>query len=299
MSHTNTSILLKSVLADKVQAYTLLSKLRLSSLVVFSSMIGYSLAIQHESWYLLSMLFFGLGSLCITASANSINQIIEKDIDRLMNRTRYRPLPTGKLTVIEAVFFATIAGSVGVLLLYVSSNLLTVALAMLSYMLYAFVYTPLKRISALAVPVGAIPGALPPLIGWVAVSGHLSIEPLILFAIQFIWQFPHFWAIAWVLDEDYRKAGIRLLPGSGKKDISTALQIVIYTLWLIPLGIMPTLFGLTGMYSGVVAILAGSLFLATTFYLMKDCSTASAKRIMFGSFLYLPVVQIAFLIDKL
>jgi protoheme IX farnesyltransferase len=286
-------------LYERTQALAQLSKLRLSSLVVFSALIGYGLAVQQGSWTIAGLLLFGLGSLCVTASANSINQILEKDLDRLMNRTRNRPLPTGRLSVKEAVVFAIIAGSLGMVFLYASSNLLTVALAMLSLMLYAFVYTPLKRVSTLAVPVGAIPGALPPLIGWVAVSGSLTVEPLILFSIQFIWQFPHFWAIAWVLDDDYRRAGFQLLPGSGRKDVSTALQIVIYTLWLIPLGIMPTLFGLTGIYSGVIAIVSGSLFLATTFYLMKDCSMASAKRIMFGSFLYLPVVQIAFLLDKL
>jgi heme o synthase len=171
-------------------------------------------------------------------------------------------------------------------------------LGILSMILYVFVYTPLKRVGPIAVFVGAIPGAMPPLLGWTAATGGISHEALIIFGIQFIWQFPHFWAIAWVSDEDYKKAGFRLLPSGGKKDLNTAIQIMIYTLFLLPLGLMPSYFGLTGLNSGIVATICGVLFLAQTFSLMKDCSQKSALKIMFGSFLYLPIVQISYLLDK-
>ena len=157
----------------------------------------------------------------------------------------------------------------------------------------------MKRVGPIAVFIGAIPGALPPLIGWVAATGAIGYEAWIIFGIQFIWQFPHFWAIAWVSDEDYRRAGFKLLPGGGSKDLNTAINIMIYTLFLLPLGLLPTYFGLTGLTSGIIATFCGVLFLSQTFQLMKDNSHKSAVRIMFGSFIYLPIVQIAYLIDKI
>jgi protoheme IX farnesyltransferase len=157
----------------------------------------------------------------------------------------------------------------------------------------------MKTRSPIAVLIGAIPGALPPMIGWVAVTNKFGLEPGILFAIQFVWQFPHFWAIAWVLDDDYKKAGIKLLPSEGGRDLNTAFKIMIYTLLLIPLGFMPWMLGMTGINSALIALVCGILFLAQTFYLMKDCSRKAALQIMFGSFLYLPIVQIAYLFDKL
>ena len=165
--------------------------------------------------------------------------------------------------------------------------------------MYSFVYTPLKRVGPIAVFVGAIPGALPPLIGWVAATGSISIEALIIFGIQFIWPFPHFWAIAWVADEDYKKAGFKLLPFAGEKDLRTAINIMIYTLFLLPLGLLPAYVGITGINSAFVVTICGVLFLSQTFSLMKDYSRKSALKIMFGSFIYLPVVQISFLLDKL
>jgi protoheme IX farnesyltransferase len=164
--------------------------------------------------------------------------------------------------------------------------------------LYSFVYTPLKKVGPVAVFVGAIPGALPPLLGWIAQSGQITYESLVIFGIQFIWQFPHFWAIAWVADDDYKKAGFRLLPSGGGKDHNTSIQIMTYTLFLLPLGLLPAWIGLTGINSAVVATLCGVGFLAQTFSLMRTGSNLSARRIMFGSFLYLPLVQIAYLLDK-
>ncbi len=229
----------------------------------------------------------------------TINQISEREFDSVMNRTKNRPVPSGRISTNEASWFCIVTGLVGVLLLIVTTNTLTVGLSILSLVLYAFVYTPLKRVGPIAVFVGAIPGALPPLIGWAAASGSLSYEALIIFGIQFIWQFPHFWAIAWVSDDDYKRAGFKLLPGGGTKDLNTAINIMIYTLFLLPLGLLPSYFGLTGLTSGVVATVCGALFLAQTFSLMKDGTNQKARRIMFGSFIYLPIVQITFLLDKL
>ncbi len=223
---------------------------------------------------------------------------MEKKFDGLMKRTGNRPLPTGRISDLEALEFSIITGLLGVGILWYFTNPLTVILSILSLVLYAFVYTPLKRVGPIAVFVGAIPGALPPLIGWTAASGAIDYHALIIFGIQFIWQFPHFWAIAWVADDDYKKAGFRLLPGGGKKDINTAVNIMVYTLFLLPLGLLPTYFGLTGLTSGIIATICGVLFLGQTFQLLKDNSRKSALKIMFGSFIYLPIVQIAYLIDK-
>jgi len=285
------------MIQSKAKSYFELLKFRLSFLVAFSSAFGYVLASFGQiNWQTLLMLFFG--GLLVSGSSVTINQIIEKDLDKLMTRTQNRPLPTGRLTIIEAIVFSIIVGIAGIALLYISTNILTVALSIVSLLLYSFVYTPLKRVGPIAVFVGAIPGALPPLLGWVAYTGSIGFEALIIFGIQFIWQFPHFWAIAWVADEDYKKAGFKLLPAKGKKDFNTAINIMIYTLFLIPLGLLPAKFGLTGINSAVVVTICGALFLSQTLSLMKDVSRKSALRIMFGSFLYLPIVQIAYLLDK-
>lgn len=209
-----------------------------------------------------------------------------------------RPLPTGKISTQEAILFSIVCFIAGVGILYINTNLLTTLLSILSMILYSFVYTPLKRVGPIAVFVGAIPGALPPLLGWTAATGGISHEALIIFGIQFIWQFPHFWAIAWVADDDYKRAGFKLLPGNGQRDFNTAIQIVIYTLFLIPLGLLPAKFGITGINSAIIATVCGVLFLAQTFSLLKTGNRDAALRIMFGSFLYLPIVQIAYLMDK-
>lgn len=284
-------------MAHKAKAYFKLLKFRLSFTVAFSSAIGYILGFPDTSY--LSIALVMLGGLLVTGSANIINQIIERDLDRMMKRTAKRPLPTGQLSVTEAIVFALLLAVSGLALLGLYFNLLTAALSLLGLVLYGFVYTPLKRISPICVFVGAIPGGLPPLIGWVAATGVLGAEAWILFGIQFIWQFPHFWAIAWVLDEDYKKAGFKMLPMEGGKNLKTAIQIMIYTLVLIPLSLLPLQFGMTGTTSALIAVVCGVLFLAQTFYLMRTCSKKAAMSIMFGSFLYLPIVQIAFVLDKI
>lgn len=285
-------------LMDKLSAYQELMKFRLSFLVAFSSGFGYALAFKGTiDWFVLSIL--SVGGFLISGASITLNQIAEKNFDKLMTRTMHRPLPTGKVTVKEAYIFSLLVGSLGLLLLSLYTNWLVVLLSVVSIVLYSFVYTPLKRVGPIAVLVGAFPGALPPLIGWVAATGSVSIEAFIIFGIQFIWQFPHFWAIAWVADEDYKKAGFKLLPFGGQKDLRTAVNIMIYTLFLLPLGLLPSYVGITGINSAFIATVCGVLFLSQTFSLMKDYSNKSALRIMFSSFIYLPVVQIAFLWDKL
>lgn len=281
----------------KAKAYFELLKFRLSFLVAFSSGFGYILgSFGTVDWGAFAMLCFG--GFLVSGASVTINQVIEKDLDKVMTRTEKRPLPTERLTIKEAIIFSIIVGIVGLGLLFLYTNPLTTLLSFVSMLLYSFVYTPLKRVGSIAVFVGAIPGALPPLLGWVAANGFIGYEALIIFGIQFIWQFPHFWAIAWVADEDYKRAGFKLLPSGGKKDLNTAINIMIYTLFLIPLGLLPMKFSLTGINSAIVVTICGVLFLSQTFSLMKDGSQKSALRIMFGSFLYLPIVQIAYLIDK-
>jgi len=282
--------------SQKMKAFVELMKMRLSLLVAFSSAFGYALGMGGRvDWMQLGALF--VGGWLISGASCTVNQVLEKDYDKLMKRTQNRPLPTERLNNSESLWFAVFTAIVGIGLLWVSTNMLTVGLSVLSMILYSFVYTPLKRVGPIAVFVGAFPGALPPLLGWTAATGAISHEALIIFGIQFIWQFPHFWAIAWVADEDYKKAGFKLLPVQGEKDMKTAFQIMTYTLFLIPLGLLPTYFGLTGINSAVIATVCGVLFLASTIKLMKDQSRKSALRIMFGSFLYLPIVQIAYLLD--
>lgn len=286
------------VLIEKSVSYFKLLKFRLSFLVAFSAGMGFLLASSGQiDWS--GFLIFSLAGFLVTGSSNILNQIIEKESDKLMNRTKNRPLPTGLVSSVEASFLSALLGIAGISAMFVFFNAIAALLSLISLLLYAFAYTPLKTRSPLAVFVGAIPGALPPMIGWIAVSNKFGLEPGILFAIQFFWQFPHYWAIAWVLDEDYQKANIRLLPSNGKRDINTAFIIMIYTVFLLPLGFMPMMLGMTGIVSAMIALVCGALFLAQTFYLMKECTHKAALQIMFGSFIYLPVVQIAFVLDKI
>lgn len=282
---------------DKVKALFELLKFRLASLIAFSGAMGYSLGASDVSWT--KMVLFCLASVGITGAANIINQILEKDLDKMMKRTQGRPLPSGRVTVEQAIVWAIFLGVASLFIFVVYFNMISALLALLSLVLYGFVYTPLKRVGPIAVFVGAFPGAFPPMIGWVAATNHFGLEPGILFAIQFFWQFPHFWAIAWVLDDDYKRAGFKLLPANGLKDADTTMQIMIYTLFLLPVGWLPYKLGMTGINSAFIATVFGVLFLAQTFHLMRKCTDKTARQLMFGSFIYLPIVQIAFLLDKL
>ena len=280
----------------KARAYFQLLKFRLSLTVAFSSAMGYMLGAREISWS--RTLLVVLGGLLVTGSANIINQVFEKDLDKLMHRTEGRPLPTGRVSPNEAWVFCVILGGVGLALLAYYFNPLTAALSFLSLVLYGFIYTPLKTISPVCVAVGAIPGGLPPLIGWVAATGFVGIPAWVLFGIQFMWQFPHFWAIAWVADDDYKRAGFKMLPSPGERDLRTAFQIMTYTVLLIPVSLLPLVLGISGRVSAGVALVCGVLFLLVTVQLMRTQDRKAALSIMFASFLYLPIVQIALVLDK-
>jgi len=284
--------------STKIKAYWLLLKPRLSFLVAFSASFGYIFG-KSINFDWLGFVALSVGGFLVSGASVAINQILEKDLDKLMQRTQMRPLPLGILSNQEAVIFTIVVSVLSLGLLGIFTNTLTLFLSIASMLLYGFVYTPLKRIGSVAVFVGAIPGALPPLLGWTAATNQISFEALIIFAVQFVWQFPHFWAIAWVLDEDYQKAGFRLLPSKEGRCFNSAVQIMVYTLFLIPISLLPTLFGLTGIVSAVIVAIAGCLFAVQSFALLKNDNPKAALRIMFGSFLYLPVVQIVYLLDRL
>jgi heme o synthase len=286
-----------NIFTIKVKAYFDLTKFRLSSTVVFSSAIGFMLGATTIKYG--SLRLFAVAAFLTTAAANVVNQIWEKDLDKLMTRTENRPLPSHKLNTNEAIVFLLVCLAISQFLLIYFFNIKAAGIAFLSFILYGFVYTPLKQKGPIAVAVGAIPGAFPPMIGWLAATNQFGLEPGILFGIQFFWQFPHFWAIAWVLDEDYKKAGFRLLPSSGGRDLNSALQIMIYTVVLLPLCWVPFYLGMTGINSAMIAMLFGVLFLIQTFHLMRKMDKKAAMQLMFGSFIYLPVVQISYLLDKL
>lgn len=292
-----TSTAVNLTIGEKVKVLFELLKFRLAALIAFSGAMGYSLGAKEVTWE--KMVLFVIASIGITGAANIINQILEKDLDKLMKRTAGRPLPSGKISVPQAIIWCVILGVASLAIFVSVFNLTTGLISLLSLVLYGFVYTPLKRVGPIAVFVGAFPGAFPPMIGWVAATNQFGLEPGILFAIQFFWQFPHFWAIAWVLDDDYKRAGFKLLPAKGLKDTDTALQIMIYTIFLLPIGWLPYELGMTGINSAFVATVFGALFLAQTYHLMRKCTDKTARQLMFGSFVYLPIVQIAFLLDKL
>ena len=274
-----------------------LTKFRLSFLVSFSAIVGFILA--SDNFYILDLIVLGISGYLVTAASVINNQILEKDLDSKMDRTKDRPLPTNRISKRNSLIISVFFMVIGLTIMTLYFNMVAGLLSLVSLLLYTFIYTPLKRVGPIAVFIGAIPGALPPLIGWVAFSGEITIEAIIIFSIQFIWQFPHFWAIAWIYHDDYKKVGFKLLPSKGEKNFNTALNIMTYTLFLIPLGLLPTIFGITGIISGAVAVLCAILFLAQTFKLFKDYSRSSALKIMFGSFIYLPIVQISFILDKL
>jgi protoheme IX farnesyltransferase len=279
----------------ELKPYIALLKSRLSLTVAFSGTFGYLLApVEHKA---LDIVLITLAGFVLTGAANIVNQLKEIELDKLMKRTAKRPLPTETLQPKQAQIYGYVLAVVALGLLHYF-NWKAAAIGLLSYILYGYVYTPLKRVGPISVFVGAFPGAFPPMIGWVAATGHFGWEPGILFAIQFFWQFPHFWAIAWVADADYRKAGFKMLPNDGKKDIKTAFTIMIYTLFLVPLGFVPYLMHMTGIKSAIITVIAGILFLCQTFYLMMRPTDKAAKWMMFVSFFYLLIMQIALLFDQ-
>jgi len=294
IEHNPTQVLI----VEKLKAYFESFKPRLTALVSFSAAFGYLMAVRHNfNWISFTGLIFG--GFCVSGCGIMINQMLERNIDKLMQRTQNRPLPSLRVGVVEVFYVAFITGLIGFFTLALTTNYQVLVLSMLSLVLYSFVYTPCKRIGSFAVYVGAIPGALPPVLGWVAVTNSLDIGALLLFLLQFVWQFPHFWAIAWVLDDDYQKANFRLLPLSSGRTLGSALYILFGNLLLIPIGLLPAYFGFTGYSSAVIAVLFGVLFTIPSVLLLRKLEHKMALAIMFSSFIYLPVVQIAFLLDKL
>ncbi|HYV91104.1 MAG TPA: heme o synthase [Chitinophagales bacterium] len=287
-----------SMIIAKLKDYGQLAKFRLSLLVVFSSLIGFLIAANGE-WQWPQLILFLVGGFLVTASSNALNQVIEKDFDRLMNRTMKRPLPDERMSVMEALLAAGIFAVGGILIFLLYFNQLSAILSALALLTYAFIYTPLKRFSSVAVFVGAIPGALPLLIGVVSASGSFTAIGVALFAIQFLWQFPHFWAIAWVSHDDYAKAGYHLLPDKNGRTKFSALQNVLYILALIPVSLVPLWFGFAGWISAIIVLLCGILFLFQAMMLYKECSVAAARKLMFGSFFYLPIVLLAIYLDRI
>ena len=276
--------------------FSKLIKLRLTFLVVFSASISFLIGSKvngHIDW--MNWLKLIGGGFLVTAAANCFNEIIEKDLDKLMKRTMDRPMPSGRMTNGQGLVIGLFMGIAGTILLG-GLNLTAGYLSVFSVLLYAFAYTPLKRKSPIAVFVGAIPGALPPLIGYVAAHPQIDNIALILFGIQFVWQFPHFWAIAWVLDDDYKLAGFRLLP-SGKRNLTSAIFTFASTIILLPVSLLPTYYGYGGYYVGAVSLICSLVFLYLAFKLLKDLEIPSAKKLMYGSFFYLPIVQLMFLFD--
>lgn len=283
---------------SKLRDYGQLMKPNLSVMIVFSSVVGYLLAPGAVfQWREVLILF--TGGMLVTNGANIINQILERHSDRFMKRTRLRPLPDGRMQIPEAWTLTVLSASVGVGLLGVYFNWQAAALSLLSLLLYGFAYTPMKKVHPIATFIGAIPGALPPLIGWVAATGSIGMGGWALFMIQFFWQFPHFWAIAWVGFEDYLKAGIRMLPSSKGKTSFTGLQCIFYSATLIPLTIFPNAIGLSGSTGMWAALLFGVLYLVASFNFYLRNNKRSAKLVMYASFIYLPGVLLALLIDKI
>ena len=281
-----------------VSDFKSITKIRLSISVVFSSVAGYFLA--AEAIQIKSLILLALGGYFMVGASNTFNQIIERDLDALMQRTKNRPIPSGRMSVNVAFFIASLFTVLGVWTLY-NLNPKTAMYGAVSIFLYTCVYTPLKTKTPLSVFAGAIPGAIPFMLGWVAVTGEFGMEPGILFAIQFFWQFPHFWAIGWFLFEDYEKGGFFMLP-TGKRDKSSAIQIIMYTIWTIILSVIPA-FGLTGSLilsipAVILVFLLGVVMLYFAVLLYKKQSIKAARQLMLVSVSYITLLQIIFVVDK-
>lgn len=279
----------------KIKEYVAFTKFRLSFLVNLSAVSGFLYA-GFTSGFDLFMLC--VGGFLVTAGSNGFNQVIERNLDKLMKRTEDRPMPQGNISKWEGLVLSTILGVSGLIMLY-QINFKSALLGFFALFLYVAIYTPMKRISPWAVFVGAFPGALPPMIGVVAATNDYSLEAGILFLIQFVWQFPHFWAIAWIMHDDYKKAGFSLLPSRGGKNKLSALQIMLYTLILVPVSLIPWVLDWTGTWSLVIGSLLGVFFFNYAYRLYFDLSDKTAKKLMFASFIYLPLLQFLYVFDKI
>lgn len=271
-----------------------LLKLRLATLVVFSAVIGYFVALDWADARWTELLWLVVGGFLVTGSSNAFNQVMERHYDKLMTRTANRPLPAGRMGVAEAIAVAAVCGIGGLLMLWLGLNPLSGILGFLALFLYVAVYTPLKRVGSIAVFVGAFPGAIPPMLGYVAVTGRFGLIPGLLFAAQFIWQFPHFWAIAWRCFDEYKKAGFHLMP-SGGRTILSARYILLYTAFMVPISVFPALALGAPWWLSAAIVLCGLSMLWPAILLLRHSTDEQATKLMFASFFYLPAVQLLYL----
>lgn len=297
MENANANISSKSFsIGGRISDYIALTKFRLASLVVFSAVTGYLMLPQSFEW----SIFWSLiaGGFLVTGSSNAFNQIIERNLDAKMNRTANRPLAANRITVAEAVVVATVFGIAGLYLLYLI-NIYAFILGGFALFSYVAIYTPLKRVSPICVLVGAFPGSVPPMLGYVAASNDFGLEPGLLFLVQFFWQFPHFWAIAWKANDDYLKGGFKMLPLSEGKTARSAWIILLFGLAMIPASLMPWAYDMVSDWNALFCVIMGVWFVIPAFKLYKTLDDKAATRLMFFSFLYLPVIQLSYLVDKL
>ena len=279
----------------KVKMYMNFTKFRLAALVIVSALSGYLFVGGNDGLEIFYLLF---GGMLVTAASNGSNQIWEKDLDLLMNRTQKRPLPQGEMSLTEAYIIVIVCLIPGLILLY-QLNLESMLLGLAAYISYVFIYTPLKRVTPWAVFIGAFPGAIPPMLGAVAGSDSFGLVPGVLFFVQFVWQFPHFWAIAWVLYDDYKLGGFSLLPSKGGRNKASAFQIVVYSFMLIPFTLLPWLMGWCGIITLIVGTIASIFFFILSSKLFRSLEVSDAKKLMFASFVYLPIVQFLYVIDRI
>lgn len=282
-------------IGKKIQIYIVFTKFRLASLVVLSALSGYLFADGND---IKEIGFLLLGGMLVTAASNGSNQIWEKDLDKLMKRTEKRPIPMKLMSLTEAYLIVIFCLVIGTYLLYLI-NLNSALLGLFAYVSYVFMYTPLKRITPWAVLVGAIPGAIPPMLGAIAATNEFGLMPGILFFIQFMWQFPHFWAIAWVLYDDYKAGGFSLLPAKTGRSKESAFQIVVYSLAMVPFSLLPWLLGWCGPVTLIIATLSSGIFFIYAYRLYISCETKDAKKLMFASFIYLPIIQFLYVFDRI
>lgn len=282
-------------IGKRIKAYMDFTKFRLASLVILSALSGYLFVGGSDG---LEITYLLVGGFLVTAASNGSNQIWERELDVLMNRTSKRPLPVGTMTVNEGLIVVGVCLLPGLWMLY-QLNLGSMLLGLAAFISYVFIYTPMKRISTWAVFVGAFPGAIPPMLGAIAETNSFGLIPGVLFFVQFVWQFPHFWAIAWVVYDDYKQGGFSLLPSKGGRNKASAYQIAVYSFALIPFTLLPWLLGWCGVTTAIVGGLAAGLFFLQSYRLFMTLDTKDAKRLMFASFFFLPLVQFLYVFDRI
>lgn len=288
-------------LASKVKDYFQLIKFTLSFMVVFSTVVSFLIAPNEEVYVrnkIISVLLLFIAGMLVTGAANAINQVLEKNSDALMKRTAKRPVASGRMSENEATAFAAIAGLLGVAMMWYFFNFQSAMVSLFSLFLYGFIYTPLKKINSISVLVGAVPGALPCLIGWVAATDSFSIGGWILFGIQFLWQFPHFWAIAWLAHKDYTTAGFKLLPADKGPTRFTAVQSIVYSTLMVPVGFLPYYTGMSGVVSMWILLACNLWMVYVSVLLLIRMDAKSARRVMFSSYFYLMIVLLALFANR-